>query len=85
MPFHNLLGDAADRSRHDRDAAGQGLEDGGREGVGPGRVEVEGRRPGSTGRLFGDLSGRGRTGSRRRRSVPGGRLRRGWNALTEDI
>jgi hypothetical protein len=39
--LHDLLGDAADRARHDRGAAGQGLEDGGREGVGPGGVEVE--------------------------------------------
>ena len=39
--LHDLLRDAADRARHDRGAAGQGLEDGGREGVGPGGVEVE--------------------------------------------
>ncbi len=39
--FDNLLGDAANRARHDRVAAGQGLEDGGREGFGPGGVEVE--------------------------------------------
>jgi len=36
--LHDLLGDAADRVRHDRGATGQGLEDGGREGVGPGCV-----------------------------------------------
>lgn len=40
-PLHDLLGDAADRTRNDRGAAGQSLEDGGREGVGPGGVEVE--------------------------------------------
>ncbi len=39
--LHDLLGDVADRASHDRGAAGQGLEDGGREGVGPGGVEVE--------------------------------------------
>ena len=39
--FCNLLGDAADCARHDWNAAGESFEDGGREGVGPGGVDVE--------------------------------------------
>ena len=40
-PLHDLLRDAADRARHNRGAAGQGFEDGVREGLGPGGMEVE--------------------------------------------
>ena len=39
--LHDLLGDTNDRACHNRGAAGQGLKNGGREGVGPRGVEVE--------------------------------------------
>ena len=40
-PLHDLLRDAADRTRHDRCTTGQSLENGGREGVGSRGVKVE--------------------------------------------
>lgn len=83
--LHDLLGDAADRARHDRGAAGQGLEDGGREGVGPGGVEVE------VGGLVvaGDFSGVFQVGDEPDLNVAdpfrGGGFAVGGNILTEDI
>ena len=39
LAFYDLLGDAADRVRHDRNAAGESFEDGGREGIVNGGVK----------------------------------------------